>query len=136
LARRSLIHEKDIAAVAVEALCNSAHVEKCYTLSGPEQLTQIDQVERIGIAIGRSLTYVDVEPALAREELIKSWGSAAFVDAALQGWAAMVDTPEPITSTVAEILGRPPLSFSHWAQDHVADFAGAAPATRQILAAH
>ncbi len=128
MARRSLVHEDDVAAVAIEALGNPDHFGKNHALSGPEQLTQIEQVERIGKAIGRPLNYVDLDPASAREELLASWGSAEFVDAALHGWAAMVDTPEPVTTAVADIIGRPALSFTRWVNDHVADFVAPRPA--------
>ena len=123
-ARRALIHELDIAEVAVKVLSETGHSGMRYVLSGPEQLTQIEQVERIGRALGRPLAYIEMDPATARAELLKSWGSADFVDAALQGWADMIENPEPVTSTVSQITGRPAFTFAQWAEDHVADFGG------------
>ncbi|HEV7934870.1 MAG TPA: NAD(P)H-binding protein, partial [Actinomadura sp.] len=50
-AARSLIHEKDIAAVAVRALTEDGHAGAKYVLTGPETLTQVQQVHAIGEAI-------------------------------------------------------------------------------------
>src|SRR6187455_3119759 len=49
------IHEADIAAVAVRALCESGHAGADYVLTGPQALTQAQQVSTIGWAIGRWL---------------------------------------------------------------------------------
>lgn len=55
-AARSLIDERDIAAVAVHALTTNEHVGKAYALSGPEVVTQAEQVQIIGAVIGRPIT--------------------------------------------------------------------------------
>src|SRR5947209_20276086 len=46
------IDERDIAAVAVRALCEDGHAEAEYVLTGPESLSQFEQVSTIGRAIG------------------------------------------------------------------------------------
>jgi uncharacterized protein YbjT (DUF2867 family) len=100
-AARSLIDERDIAAVAARVLTGEGHHGARYTLTGPETLTQVEQVRLIGEAIGRP---------------------PAYADGALGAWAAMARTPEPVTSTVEEITGTPPRTFRRWALDHVGDF--------------
>jgi hypothetical protein len=42
---RSLIHERDIAAVAVQALIREEFIGTMPVISGPEAITQADQVE-------------------------------------------------------------------------------------------
>lgn len=121
-ARRSLIHEQDIAAVAVRALMEENHVGQRYLLTGPEALTQIEQAHAIGRAIGRPVQYQELSPDTARRELLTAWGNAAFVDAALAGWSQMVAHPEPVTHTVEEITGAPARPFRDWARDHAEDF--------------
>ena len=54
-AGRSLIHERDIAAVAVLALLEDKHIGQIYRLTGPEVLTQAEQVAVLGDAIGKPL---------------------------------------------------------------------------------
>ncbi|MEV1171197.1 NAD(P)H-binding protein [Nonomuraea sp. NPDC049784] len=121
-ASRSLIHEKDIAAVAVHVLTSAGHNGATYVLSGPEQLTQAEQVRVIGEAVGREVRWEDLPADVAREHLLAAWGDAGFVDSALKAWASLVTAPEPVTDTVERLLGRPALTFGEWARDHAADF--------------
>jgi uncharacterized protein YbjT (DUF2867 family) len=122
-AARSMVHEDDIAAVAVEALTSDRHDKQTYVLSGPETVTQAEQVRIIGEAIGRDLHWQDVPARAVRPMLAVAMGSPAFADAALAGWAALVQTPEQVTGDVAAVLGRPARTFAQWAADHAADFA-------------
>ncbi|MGN9784999.1 NAD(P)H-binding protein [Nonomuraea sp. ZG12] len=121
-AARALIHEKDIADVAVHVLTSAGHGGAAYQLSGPERLTQAEQVAVIGEAVGRAVRWEEQSPREAREQLLAAWGDAAFVDTALAAWGAFVDAPEEVTDTVEKLLGRPALTFRAWARDHAADF--------------
>lgn len=127
-AGRSLIHERDIAAVAAHALTEDGHTGAKYVLTGPETLTQVEQVRQIGEAIGRPVRYEELSPEVARAQLLAAWGNAAFVDAALAGWARMVAEPEAVAGTVTEVTGAPARTFAQWAWDHAADFGGEAAA--------
>lgn len=122
-AARSMVHEDDIAAVAVEALTSDRHDKQTYVLSGPRTVTQAEQVRLIGEAIHRDVRWQEVPAEAIRPMLVTALGSTAFADAALAGWADMVETPEQVTDDVAAILGRPARTFAQWAADHAADFA-------------
>ncbi|WP_027660812.1 SDR family oxidoreductase [Salinispora fenicalii] len=122
-AARSLIHEDDIAAVAVEALTSDQHDRRTYVLTGPETVTQAEQVRLIGAAIGRDVRWEDVPPQAIRPMLAEAMGSPAFAEMALAAWASMVEKPEQVTDDVSVILGRPARTFARWAADHAADFA-------------
>jgi uncharacterized protein YbjT (DUF2867 family) len=50
------IHEFDIAAVAVCVLREGGHAKREYVLTGPESLSQSEQISIIGGVLGRSLT--------------------------------------------------------------------------------
>ena len=121
-AARSLIHERDIAAVAVAALTDARHVGQKYLLTGPEVITQAEQVEVIGDVIGRGVRWAELAPEEARQQLLAAWGDPGFVDSALATWAGLVAHPEPVTGTVREITGTPARSFRQWAADHAGDF--------------
>jgi uncharacterized protein YbjT (DUF2867 family) len=123
-AARSLIHERDIAAVAAHALMDEGNAGAKYVLTGPEAVTQFDQVRIIGEVLKRLVRYEELSPEKAREELIAAWGSPSFADAALSGWAQMVTEPERVTRTVEDITGRPACTFREWASDHAEDFGG------------
>jgi uncharacterized protein YbjT (DUF2867 family) len=117
-AARSLIHERDLADVAVRALTTDSHVGRTYELTGPEAITQVEQVRLIGEAIGRPLRWAELPPEEARELLLRSWGDPSFVAAALDHWASLVDRPEPVSDTIEQLLGVPARTFAQWAVDN------------------
>ncbi|CAM3459022.1 NAD(P)H-binding protein [Kibdelosporangium persicum] len=119
---RPLIHEYDMAAVGVRALLSDDHVGAKYLLSGPELVSQVEQVRIIGDVIGRDLRFDEQPAEEARAKMIAAGWPEAVANGALAAWAGMVADPEPVTSTVAEVTGSPARSFRAWVADHVADF--------------
>jgi uncharacterized protein YbjT (DUF2867 family) len=115
------IHERDIAAVAVRALCDQGHDGMEYVLTGPDSLTQREQVEIIGEVIGRPLRFEELSPESARQEMLARWPPPA-VDMLLSAYGAAVDRPAFVTSTVAEVTGAPARSFRDWAVNHADEF--------------
>lgn len=120
--RRSLVHERDVAAMAVRALVEEGHAQRSYAVTGPESLSQSDQVRILGEEIGTPAVWEEQAPEEARPELAEAVGED-FADQLLSAWAAMAETPEPVSEDVARVLGRPALTFRQWARDHVTDFA-------------
>jgi uncharacterized protein YbjT (DUF2867 family) len=121
-ASRSLIHERDIADVVAHVLTSDRHDGAKYVITGPESIPQAELVRIIGEAIGRDVRWQEVPLDQARKELTAAWGDAAFVDARLRAWAALVDSPERVTDTVERLLGRPAMTFRAWAQEHAEGF--------------
>jgi uncharacterized protein YbjT (DUF2867 family) len=121
-AARSLIHEHDIAAVAVRALTEDGHAGQRYLLTGPELITQAEQVRVIGDATGRPVRWQELAPGEARAQLLAAWGDPGFVDSALTTWARLVTHPEQVTRTVEQITGATARTFRQWAADHASDF--------------
>jgi len=115
------IDERDIAAVAVRALCEDGHGGAEYVLTGPQSLSQFEQVSEIGRAIGRSLRVEEISPDQARRELL-TIGPLVAVNMLLEAWAAAIGQPAHVTSTVAEITGAPPYTFLDWATENAAEF--------------
>ena len=113
------IHEADIAAVAVSALLDTRHNNADYVLTGPQSLTQREQVEIIGDVIGRSLRFEEISPEEARQEL---GFPLPAVNMLLNAWAAAIGQPALVTSTVTDITGNPARSFRDWAIDRVDEF--------------
>lgn len=115
------IHEHDVAAVAVRALCETGHASAEYVLTGPQSLTQAEQVATIGRALGRSLRVEELTP----DEALREWRAfmpVPVVNMLLDAWAASVGQPAFVTSTVAELTGAPARTFLDWATDHATDF--------------
>ncbi len=115
------IHERDIAAVAVRALCEDGHAGAEYVLTGPQSLSQSEQISTIGAVIGRPLRLEEISPEDARSELLTLM-PAFIVNILLGAWAAAAGQPGFVTSTVAEITGSPARIFRGWATDHAAEF--------------
>ena len=113
------IDERDIAAVAVRALMEGGHDGAEYVLTGPESLTQVEQVKMIGKVLGRSLLYEE----LSREEAFVEMGfPAPVVTMLLDAWAAAIGRPAHVTTTVSDVTGRPARTFREWITDHVESF--------------
>lgn len=115
------IHEEDIAAVAARTLTEPGHDGRSYFLTGPASVTQREQLEIIGEAIGKPVRYNELTEAQARAALggtVPDW----VMDAVIGYWVHSDAVPSPLTNEVERITGAPARSFKQWATDHVADF--------------
>ena len=117
------VHERDIAAVAVRALCDEGHDGREHVLTGPASLTQREQVQIIGEAIGRPLRFEELSRESAREQMLAMTYPPPVADMLLNAYAAAVGQPALVTSTVLDVTGAPARSFDEWAADHAGDFA-------------
>ncbi|ASO20025.1 uncharacterized protein YbjT (DUF2867 family) [Actinoalloteichus hoggarensis] len=117
----TMIHERDIAEVAVHALRDPDHHGRVHVLTGTQALTQIEQVHILGDVIGRPLRWEEISPEVTRERLT-TWLSESFADVMLAGRATMVDEPLGPIATVWDAVGTPARSFRQWAIDHADDF--------------
>jgi uncharacterized protein YbjT (DUF2867 family) len=115
------IDERDIAAVAVRALCGDGHAGAEYVLTGPQSLSQFEQVSTIGGVMGRSLRIEEISPDEARRELIALM-PLFVVNMLLDAWAAAMGQPAFVTSKVAEITGAPARTFLEWATYNAGKF--------------
>jgi uncharacterized protein YbjT (DUF2867 family) len=120
-AARSLVHERDIAEVAVRALIDPDPGNAAFAVTGPEVLTQLEQVRAIGEAIGRPLGVREQSPDDARRAFAAVAGEE-YAAGAVAHWATMVDAPERATDDVERITGHPARTFAQWARDHAGDF--------------
>jgi uncharacterized protein YbjT (DUF2867 family) len=115
------IHEHDVAAVAVRVIREERHAGAEYVLTGPQSLTQLEQVSTIGRAAGHSLRIEEITPAEARQEMSATM-PASVVNMLLDAWSAAIGQPAFVTSTVEEITGTPARTFLDWALEHARDF--------------
>jgi uncharacterized protein YbjT (DUF2867 family) len=115
------IDERDIAAVASRALVEDGHVGGDYVLTGPESLSQAEQVRIIGDVLGRRLQLEEISPEDFRRETAGHW-PRPVVDMLLAAWDATLGRPAFVTSTVSDVVGSPPRTFRQWVADHAAAF--------------
>ncbi len=119
------IDARDVASAAVAVLTSEGHSGRIYDLTGPELLSFADMAEKIGRAIGRTVTYTDVPVEAAREAMLAAGRPEYLVDGyiellGLYAGGAMQD----ITQTVQKLTGAPPQSFDTFAADFASLFAG------------
>jgi uncharacterized protein YbjT (DUF2867 family) len=115
------IDERDIAAVAACALIEERHAGRDYVVTGPESLSQADQVRAIGDALGRRLRFHELSPDEFRRDTAEHWPRPA-VDMLLAAWGAAAGIPAYVTSSVADITGTPARTFAEWAAAHADAF--------------
>ena len=115
------IDERDIAAVAARALYQDGHAGGDYVLTGPESLSQAEQVSIIAETIGRPIRFEELSPDEFRRETEGRW-PPPVVNMLLNAWGAAIGQPAFVTSAVADIVGTPARTFRQWATDHAAAF--------------
>jgi uncharacterized protein YbjT (DUF2867 family) len=115
------IDERDIAAVAVRTLCEDEHSGAECVLTGPQSLSQFEQIATIGSVLGRSLRIEEISPEDWMNEL-PSFLPAFVAKYLLDAWAAAVGRPAFVTSKVAELTRSRPRTFLEWATDHAERF--------------
>jgi uncharacterized protein YbjT (DUF2867 family) len=121
-AGRSLIHERDIAAVAVRTLLDDKHIGQKYLLTGPEVLTQAEQVAVLSDVVGKPMRVEEQTAAEARQAMLDLGADPILAESSVAYWASLVDNPEPVTDTVPTLLGRPALTYREWAEEHADEF--------------
>ncbi len=111
--KTSYIASADIAAVVAEVLrAPKAHDGKSHVLTGPEAITDEELARLLSDVTQRTIRFVDVGDEVLKKNLMESGMPGWFAESMVglenvkrNGWA------ETVTSTVEEILGRPPQSY-------------------------
>lgn len=117
-----LVHERDVAAVAIRALMDDAQKSKAHLVPGAGPLTVREQVATIAEALGETIRLQEVSVAAYRAELITQVPEH-LADRLIQfkGQVPQVPVASRIDA-VPQLLARPALTYAEWAKDHVADF--------------
>ena len=126
-AKVSVVDVRDIASVAARVLTALGHEGKTYDITGPEALTHADMADQLSKALGKGINYVQVPPEAMRQALLgfglPAWQADGVVedyDHYRRGEAA------DVASTMRDITGSEPTSFSRFAKDYAAKFLGKA----------
>lgn len=108
--------------MAGRVLIEDGHSGAKYELSGPESITQVEQVEAIGAALGRQVRFHEITRAQAREQWAADGIPGEVADWLLDGFAEFTAHPQVPTRTVEELTGRPAKTFAQWAVDNADAF--------------
>jgi uncharacterized protein YbjT (DUF2867 family) len=120
------IDERDIAAVAVEALLTDRLLEQKVRLTGPRSQSARELADTLAEALGRPIKFEEIPPEAARQAMLAQGFPEGFVTGYMLLQAEAVDRPALVTRRVEEILARPATGFATWAADHADSFRGMA----------
>ena len=116
------IDPRDIAAVSAYALTNPSPQSQAaanYVITGPESLTQLEQLQIIAATINRPLRYQDLTADEARQILPFP---LPVTNMLLNAWTAALGQPAYVSTTVADLLHRPANTFRQWAEHNASAF--------------
>lgn len=119
---RTMIHEADVAAVAVHALQDDGLAGSRPVLTGPDALTTAEQVQAIGETLNLPVRYEEIDARLAGEQALAQGWPADLVEVLFDPDREF--EPQRPTTAVERITGRPPRSFPDWVRDHADAFGG------------
>lgn len=123
----AMIDPDDIGAVAARALTSDTHERQAYRLSGPASLLPAERVRILADVLGRDLRFEAIPDEEARVQMSATM-PAEYVDAFFDFFVDGNLDESEVVPTVAEVTGRQPRPFEHWAATHAGDFASAPPA--------
>ncbi len=124
--RFAKVDTRDVAEVVATVLLGDGHEGRTYELTGPEALGYADIADRLSVALGRRIEYVDVpaEERAARLEAtgLPDWMAKEFAD--IYGAAFYREGGGAYTTDDVEtLLGRPPRRYDDFARDYRGEFA-------------
>jgi uncharacterized protein YbjT (DUF2867 family) len=111
------IDPRDIAAVAVKSLITSGHENKIYTLTGPELLSQREQVSILANVLGQNIHFENIPKDVAAKKM-KQFIPDRIVDASLDLMENTTGHSIEVLETVKKVTGQDGRSFRQWAFDH------------------
>jgi uncharacterized protein YbjT (DUF2867 family) len=117
LAPEPFVDVDDLVDISVAALTSSSHSRQLYELTGPQALTFAEAVGEIAQATGRRIAFLPVSMEEYRAELLRQQVPREVVDLVMYLFATVLDGRNtPVMDGVQRALGRPPRSFSDYAQ--------------------
>ncbi|MFJ3514333.1 MULTISPECIES: SDR family oxidoreductase [unclassified Streptomyces] len=114
---------RDIGDVAAAALTRPDIARGTYTLTGSEAVSHHELASRLTALTGHRIRYVDLTPDELRADLIRHARMPAWLaDHVTEIQQLTVARPETPTTTVGDILGRPPRTLDAFLHEHHAHF--------------
>ncbi len=114
----SMVDARDVAAVAARTLTEDGHERSTYVVTGPEALTFAEAAAQLSAALGKPVRYVDLNPADARNLMLKTGMPEWYVDDLL-GFYALYSTGAgaAVSNVVARITAQAGRTFRQFAED-------------------
>ncbi|MCZ4124687.1 SDR family oxidoreductase [Streptomyces sp. H39-S7] len=114
---------RDIGEVAAAALTRPDIAGGTYTLTGPEAVSYPALAARLTTLTGREIRYVNLTSDELRDNLIRNAHMPIWLaDHVAEIQQLAVSRPETPTTTVLDVLGRPPRTLDAFLHEHHAHF--------------
>jgi uncharacterized protein YbjT (DUF2867 family) len=92
-------------------------------ITGPEALSYAGMAEKIGYAIGKTLTFIPVSEEQVRRQMSSDNEPPEIVAAHLSIYRAIREGHlAAVTDTVEHVLGRKAITFDRWVHENAAAF--------------
>jgi uncharacterized protein YbjT (DUF2867 family) len=118
---------RDVGAVAAAILAApEPHRGKKYVLTGSEAISYRQAAKIIGATIGKPVRFVDESPEDARARREREGYPPAVIESALAiaAYQRAGGKTVTITNTIADLIGRPPVTVAEFIREHASLFGG------------
>ena len=117
---------RDVGAVAAVTLTTPGHAGNKYVLTGSEAISYRQAAEIIGKVIGKPVRFVDESQEEARARRVREGLPPAVIESALaiSAYQRAGGKTVTITSTIADLTGRPPRTVEEFVREHASAFRG------------
>ncbi|WP_324606866.1 NmrA family NAD(P)-binding protein [Streptomyces katrae] len=114
---------RDIGEVAAATLTSPGLAGGTYTLTGPEAVSSPELASRLVALTGHQIRYVNLTPNELRDNLIHNAHMPTWLaDHVTEIQQLAIARPETPTTTVGDILGRPPRTLDAFLHEHHTSF--------------
>jgi uncharacterized protein YbjT (DUF2867 family) len=125
----SFIDGRDIGEVAARLLVDDHHSGRAFELTGPQALTHAEAAQVLSEAVGRKITYTDIEPPVFHADLVAAGLPSDYADLLVQLMAFVrAGYNARVTQDVEAVLGKPARSLAAYARDFRGALASASAA--------
>ncbi len=114
-AQVAVVHDDDVVDAAVAALTDPRHVGHDYSVTGPQSITQAEQIEIVAAALGVPVDIRELTPDEWRASV--PYLPPPVADALLAIWAEADGSPRDVSHTVEAVADRAPRTFAQWAAE-------------------
>jgi len=121
----AMVDARDVAAVAAAVLTGRGHEGKTYVVSGGEAVSLQDVAERISVAIGKRVKYVDVPAGDLKKGMLQAGMPDWLADdlTSLQVYFS-TNGAAAKTTVVRDLTGAPPRTYDAFAGEFASRFNG------------
>lgn len=114
----SCIDPDDVAAIAVKALTDDAHVGQTYRLTSEHAYTAADLARLLSGVLARDIRVFEGDVAALREALIANGARGEHAPAMARYFAKVAAGLYTTTDTATKVLGRAPRTYDQWIEQN------------------